>query len=251
MPETVTVFVSYSHNDAAYLGDDSLLGYLKGLAQENVALWTDRSIRVGDSWDEVIKANIQEADIALVLVSQSFLDSQYCQNVEIKGFLAHKSHLFPIILSACEWQRHEWLRSRQFLPGGDETIEEHYTDPGRRKRLWLEIRQQLRERVELIRRSPTTPPAGTAVPVSATMHRTDFTYSGKTKITLLHRLGASWRDLATYVEIPAHDQDRLERGDEGHGIWVWLENRQRLHELPPALAGIGRHDLVDLLRREP
>ena len=252
MPETVTVFVSYSHNDAAYLEDDSLLGYLKkGLAQENVALWTDCSIRVGDSWDKAIKANIQEADIALVLVSQNFLDSEYCQNVEIKGFLAHKSHLFPIILSACEWRRHEWLCSRQFLPGGDATIEEHYTDPGRRKRLWLEIRQQLRERVELIRRPSATPPSGTAVPASATIHPTGSTYSGKTKITLLYRLGISWRDLATYVDIPAHDQDRFERGYEGHAIWVWLENRQRLHELLPALAGIGRHDLVDLLRQEP
>jgi hypothetical protein len=258
MPEPViTVFVSYSHKDAAYLEDDSLLGYLKGFEQDNVAFWTDRNIRTGEIWDEVIKANIQEAHIALVLVSQSFLDSEYCQNVEIKHFLAQKSHLFPIILSACEWRRHEWLRSRQFLPGGDQTVEEHYTDPGRRKRLFLEVRQQLRERVELIRREPggpSRPPdsAATSGPVSATAATPPRqpSYSGKTTLKLLRRLGESWRDLATYVGIPAYDQARFERGDEGRQIWVWLENRRQLHELPQALAGIGRHDLVELLAQE-
>lgn len=37
MPDTVKVFVSYSHQDAKSL--DSLLGYLKGLESENVEFW--------------------------------------------------------------------------------------------------------------------------------------------------------------------------------------------------------------------
>ncbi|MGH8579599.1 MAG: TIR domain-containing protein [Gammaproteobacteria bacterium] len=70
MPETVKVFVSYSHQDSAYLEGDSLLGFLKGIEKDKIAFWTDCSIRPGDPWDNVIKANIQSADIALVLVSQ-------------------------------------------------------------------------------------------------------------------------------------------------------------------------------------
>lgn len=267
MPDTVdvvNVFVTYSHQDADYLADDNLLGYLKGLERDNVVFWTDCLIRAGECWDAVIKTNIQNAAIALVLVSQAFLDSPYCQDVEISGFLAQKSHLFPIILSPCEWQRHDWLHRRQFLPGGNETIEEHYTAPGRRKGLFLKIRQQLRERVELIRQertalgrpsdamSPLVSDPGRspeAVTPPDTMPR--LAYSGRTKIEFLRRLGQSWRDLATYVGIPAYEQDRFERGDEGRQIWVWLENRTRLHRLPPALIAIERQDLADLLRREP
>ncbi|MCP4664350.1 MAG: ATP-binding protein, partial [bacterium] len=52
---------------------------------------------------------------------------------------------------------HEWLSSRQFLPGGDETVEEHYTEPGPRRRLFLEIRTRLRELIEQL-------PAATAEP---------------------------------------------------------------------------------------
>jgi hypothetical protein len=118
---------------------------------DNIEFWTDRNIRPGELWDEVIKTTIQNADIALVLVSQGFLDSEYCQNIEIRNFLAHKTHLFPVILSPCEWRRHEWLKSRQFLPIDDQTIEEHFQDSGRRKRLFLRIREQLREQAELIR----------------------------------------------------------------------------------------------------
>ncbi len=164
MTTTVRVFVSYSHADVRYLGKDSLLGFLRGLEQEDVTFWTDKEIQAGEFWDDVIKAEIQQADIALALVSQAFLNSPYCKNVEIQSFLVQQKHLFPIILSPCEWQRHEWLSKRQFLPGGDETIEEHYTDDGTRKGLFLTIHEQLRHRVELIRqaaqdRATPLPPA--------------------------------------------------------------------------------------------
>jgi formylglycine-generating enzyme required for sulfatase activity len=159
MSDPIKLFVSYSHQDAKYLADDSLLGYLKGLEKEEVSFWTDRHIGAGELWDEVIKDNLQDAQIALVLVSQAFLDSPYCQNVEIQSLLAQQVHLIPVILSACEWQHHEWLSSRQFLPGGDKTIEEHYIRPGMRKRLFREIRRQLRERVESIRRNTLGPTA--------------------------------------------------------------------------------------------
>jgi hypothetical protein len=150
-PATIHIFVSYSHQDDGYLRDDSLLGFLRGLEKEGIAFWTDKQIRPGEQWDTVIKDHLQNAGIALVLVSQAFLDSDYCQNVEIERFLAQKTHLIPIILSPCEWRRHRWLSERQFLPGGNETLEEHYTDTGRRKALFLKIREALRERAELIR----------------------------------------------------------------------------------------------------
>lgn len=147
------IFVSYSHKDSRYLEDDSLLGFLRGLEREGAEFWTDREIHAGESWDSVIKANLESAQIALVLVSQGFLDSAYCQDTETRSFLENTTFLFPIILSPCEWQRHEWLASRQFLPANGETIEQHYTDPGRRKALFLQIREQLRERIESLARA--------------------------------------------------------------------------------------------------
>jgi hypothetical protein len=131
------------------------LGFLKGLEREDVEFWWDDRIAAGGEWDEEIKARLRDSQIALVLVSQAFLDSDYCRNVEIHELLRLSKKegliIFPIILSACEWNKTDWLQSLQFIPGGDETIEEQYTDSGRRKRLFFEIRQKLRERVEDIR----------------------------------------------------------------------------------------------------
>lgn len=127
---------------------EELRGFLRGLENEGVEFWTDQRIATGELWDEEIKRKIAESEIALALVSQAFLDSPYCTRIEIGTFIVQRTHIFPIILSPCEWQRHDWLKSRQFLPGGDKTIEEHYTESGPRRRLFLKLRQDLRKQIE-------------------------------------------------------------------------------------------------------
>jgi predicted ATPase/class 3 adenylate cyclase len=153
----VRIFVSYSHSDAEYLGETSLLGFLHGLEREGAEFWIDERIAAGDKWDDEIRSRISQSDIALVLVSQRFLDSAYCTNVEIAGFLDRSRGsgliIVPVILSPCEWERHSWLSSTQYLPSSGETIEEHYLDPGTRKRLFLTIRSNLRERIEKLRQA--------------------------------------------------------------------------------------------------
>ncbi len=157
----VNVFVSYSHKDKEYLGDEELLGFLRGLEKEGVRFWWDETLVVGDDFNDEIKTQIENTQIAVALVSQWFLDSDYCTKVEVEEFLKHSSEkglvIFPIILSPCEWQRHEWLRSRHFLPRGGETVETDYADPGRRKQLYLLVRENLRRQVEKIRQGEPKP----------------------------------------------------------------------------------------------
>ena len=168
----VRVFICYSHRDSEYLSPDSLLGFLRGLEQEeNVELWSDQRIETGALWDDVIQRRLRESDIALILVSQSFLDSAYCTNVEMRTFLSRRREegmiLFPILLSPCEWERREWLAATQILPGGDETLEEHYAESAKRKRLFLRIRKELREAVARVRSKPAAAAAPAPAPSTA------------------------------------------------------------------------------------
>ncbi|MEA2239396.1 MAG: hypothetical protein QOC81_4120 [Thermoanaerobaculia bacterium] len=154
--DKVRIFVSYSHRDPQYLAEDSLLGFLKGLsAEENVDFWTDERIAASSLWNDEIRKQLESSDIALVLVSQAFLDSPYCTQIEIESFLTACRQrglvIFPIVLSPCEWERHAWIATRQFLPGGSETIEEHYIEPGKQKRLFLRIRKELRQAILTVR----------------------------------------------------------------------------------------------------
>ncbi len=73
-------------------------------------------------------------------------------------------------------------------------------------------------------------------------------YSGPSKIKFCNRLGDDWKALADYLGIHPADQSRFERGDEARDIWEWLENRNRLQDLPAALPYIQREDLVDVLQ---
>ncbi|NTU75234.1 MAG: hypothetical protein HGA86_03855 [Anaerolineaceae bacterium] len=74
-------------------------------------------------------------------------------------------------------------------------------------------------------------------------------FSGKAKVDFCDNLDSKdWPRLANYLKIPPRDQRRFEHGDEGRGIWEWLEIRRRLRELPEALKAIEREDLADLLQ---
>lgn len=149
LPKKTRVFVSYSHQDRKYLEDGLLLDYLKGLEQEGFDFWSDERIITSEIWDEEIKKQMSSADIALVLVSQSFLNSKYCREVEITTFIEERKkrglRIFPIILSACDWKKQDWLRTTQFQPSGGKTIEGDYRDRGKRSELFFKVLQDLRE----------------------------------------------------------------------------------------------------------
>ena len=117
----IMVFVSYSHKDKKYA--ERLVEYVAGeLRRDGIELWWDERILTGSLWDNEIKAKIRESHIALILISHSFLNSDYCLRVEVQSFLRQRRSqgmiVFPIILSACAWQSYDWLSETQALPTG-------------------------------------------------------------------------------------------------------------------------------------
>jgi hypothetical protein len=152
---SVKIFISYSHQDKAYLNQNSLYGFIKGLEDDGAEFWEDQKIITGEKWDDEIKSKIEGTDIALVLVSQAFLDSPYCKNIEIQRFLNLRREkgliIFPIILSACDWERHLWLKTTQFLPKENKNVESHFNSKGKRKELFDKIRKDLLQHIKNIK----------------------------------------------------------------------------------------------------
>ncbi|MBL8349767.1 MAG: AAA family ATPase [Burkholderiaceae bacterium] len=142
----IKVFVSYSHLDEAYMRRDSLYGFLHGLRNTGIEFWTDRDIDQGADWDKAIREQLAAADVALLLVSQAFLDSDYIAKVEIRSLLERprpELALLPVLLSPCDWMAQPWLARLQFLPRDGKTVEEDFGEPGPFKRLCLQIRSEL------------------------------------------------------------------------------------------------------------
>lgn len=101
------LFISYSHKDSEY--KDSLIDHLSPLVREGaISTWHDREIAAGDGWRNKIDAELESADIVLLLVSSSFIASDYCYDIELKkaiaGHTTGQKRLIPVIVRPCDWK---------------------------------------------------------------------------------------------------------------------------------------------------
>jgi hypothetical protein len=69
--------------------------------------WHDRRINVGDEFSGSISAELNKADVILLLVSPDFLASKYCYDIEMQRAMerheAHEARVIPVILRHCDW----------------------------------------------------------------------------------------------------------------------------------------------------
>lgn len=104
---SVNVFFSYSHKDEALR--DKLSEHLSLLKRNQVIQdWYDRQIVAGTEWADEIDQNLNTADIILLLISASFLASEYCWSNELKTAMqrheAGEACVIPVILRPVDWQ---------------------------------------------------------------------------------------------------------------------------------------------------
>ena len=105
--QPISLFYSYSHEDESLR--DELAKHLSLLKRQGViAEWHDRRIGAGDEWKGAIDKNLDEAHIILLLVSASFLASDYCWDVETKRALERhdkgEAKVIPVILRPVDWK---------------------------------------------------------------------------------------------------------------------------------------------------
>lgn len=103
----IKIFYSYSHEDERLL--KQLLKHLAILRRQRKTIdWHDRKIQPGTEWGGAIDENLESASIILLLVSASFIDSDYCNDVELKRALerheAGEARVIPVILRPCHWE---------------------------------------------------------------------------------------------------------------------------------------------------
>jgi|GEM_PF-3389057 len=100
------VFYSYAHEDEElrdHLNEHLSILHRTGLIEE----WHDRAIGAGDDWRAQIDTHAREAHIVLLLISPSFLASDYCYDTEMKLALSRNGKgeaiVVPIILRPVDW----------------------------------------------------------------------------------------------------------------------------------------------------
>ena len=96
------VFVSYSHRDSGVL--ESLLPFLTTLESERLAdIWSDERLRPGDQWRRELDAALDAATMAILLISQQFLASEFVREHELPRILSRQEErrltVLPVFVS--------------------------------------------------------------------------------------------------------------------------------------------------------
>lgn len=135
----------YAHRDSAFLKKSKLLTYLGALVEEEgFEFWWDKEMN-SPLWDEEIRTKLQEADIIVCLVSQSFIRSKYIQKVEsiIASKRLNKEGVLvvPIIYQAYTgWGKFAWLKKCHHFPTDGKPLERKRF----RNEIFLEIIEYIR-----------------------------------------------------------------------------------------------------------
>ena len=105
----ISLFYSYSYSHKDEKLRQALQEHLDPLIQSGmIAEWHDRKIEPGVEWEKEIDRYLSTADIILLLVSPSFVASEYCRSVEVRKALERhargEARIIPVILRRCRWQ---------------------------------------------------------------------------------------------------------------------------------------------------
>jgi hypothetical protein len=126
--QKLTVFVSYSHTDEAWLKRVQV--HLKPLARDGLLeLWDDTQIKTGERWREAIKAALERADVAVLLISADFYASDFIANNELPPLLEATRSKRELVIAGLHigysrFDRDKILSEYQTVNTPDEPIED-------------------------------------------------------------------------------------------------------------------------------
>jgi hypothetical protein len=150
--DTVRLFYSYSHHDEKLrLKLDEQLAALK--RRGIIDAWHDRKITGGVEWEPKIDEEIESANIVLLLVSASFIASDYAYGRELEQALQrHKKgtcRVIPVILRPVDWSDTPFS-SLQALPKDGKPV----TMWKNRESALLDVVRGIQKAVEELRATP-------------------------------------------------------------------------------------------------
>lgn len=85
-----TVFVSYAREDRKW-ADELVTHLAPWIRNKRVNLWDDSRIAAGANWKDAIDAALDDAAVAVLLVSKAFFASDFIANYELPRLLARAS----------------------------------------------------------------------------------------------------------------------------------------------------------------
>lgn len=201
-PTKPTVFISYSHQDEEW--KDLLLPQLRALEQaERIVVWHDRKIDVGDKWYPELKGAMEQAAVAVCLISADYLASDFCVKEEVPYLLERCQRdgmiFIPVLLRPCAWRAFTWLKDTQMLPRDGKSVSVDFK--GNEDMVFAELANLIFEIVDNPAYIPPAPPP----PLWSPPEKIDISRLPETGAELFGRrkelelLANAWASDSTYI----------------------------------------------------
>lgn len=157
-PIPVRIFVSYAREDKKWLDPAyrfQLVPYLRdSLRWHGVTFWFDSELIGGDEFRRHIESEIEQASIALLVISQSFLNSEFIRTKEMPRIEERASRgklvVVPVLVEPCDWVDYPFLADRQMVPTAEPLIN-HTESEAAWARVKFQILDGLKSQVKRIR----------------------------------------------------------------------------------------------------
>jgi hypothetical protein len=122
--QPIEIFFCYAHEDKPLR--DELDKHLAALKRSGIVYsWHDGEIVPGDSWEEVVKDHLNKAQVILLLISASFMNSNFCYSIEMARALERhhgkSARVIPIRLRPVDL-KYTPINKLQMLPKGAKPI---------------------------------------------------------------------------------------------------------------------------------
>jgi tetratricopeptide (TPR) repeat protein len=152
--KAIEVFYSYAHRDEKLR--NALVEHLSTLRRQGyISEWHDRQIVAGTDWAQEIDIHLRSASLILLLISPSFIASDYCYGIEMQLALerhqAGQARVIPIILRPTDLADTPFA-TFQFLPAQGKAI----TTWQNRDEAFLDVARGIRTVIENLNSSATS-----------------------------------------------------------------------------------------------
>jgi len=199
----VELFYSYSHKDEKDKKElEKHLGILR--RQGIISDWHFRKIGAGKEWEGEIKLHLNTARIILLLVSPNFIESDYCNDVEVKRAMQrHKNKeaiVIPVILRTVAWQKLPFGKL-QALPEGAKPVNEWRS----RDKAFKNIVEGIRRVVEALNREP----GSSGVEIKKAAHKAPKIIIFEDDKQWLVRIRDTLRDQGCKIKTFSHYNEKL------------------------------------------
>ncbi len=124
MKRKISIFICYAHRNSKLATEFSerLREYILSSKNFEYEIWRDVELKAGEDWNALIRSNLESSTCGILLLSPSFLNSSYINNVELPELTKSNRIVIPVALTKFNLDIHDlhgldryqiyWLQSK-------------------------------------------------------------------------------------------------------------------------------------------